>query len=196
MATEYELKFKATPEILKAVEGDYPCYWETIEMETAYYDTPTGALSAKHYTLRQRLENGISVCALKTPAGNARNEWEIPWHSVESAIGYFLAMGCPAELETIAKEGLVHICGAKFTRRAKQLHFPEGSVELALDWGHLTGGGCIRPLCELEIELKSGSPLACQLLAKELIDRFAIQPEKKSKFARAMALFKGEQDAG
>ena len=192
MATEYELTFRATPQILR---GDYPCYWETIEMETAYYDTPSGALSARRYTLRRRLENGISVCTLKTPAGEARNEWEIPCNSIEAAIGQLIAMGAPADLADLTQEGLVHICGAKFTRRAKQLHFPEGTVELALDYGHLNGSGYIHPLCELEIELKSGSPLACQLLAKELINRFALQPENKSKFARALALYKGEQNA-
>lgn len=195
MAIEYELKFRATPQILKAVEGDYPCYWETIEMETAYYDTPSASLSARRYTLRQRLENGIPVCTLKVPMGDARGEWEIKCDSMEEAIGGLIAMGAPAELAELTREGLVHICGAKFTRRAKQLHFPEGSVELALDHGHLYGSGYIRPLCEVEIELKSGSPLACQLLAKELINRFALQPEEKSKFARALALYKGEQNA-
>jgi len=195
MATEYELKFKATPQILRAVEGDYPCYWETVEMETAYYDTPSGALSARHYTLRRRLENGISVCTLKSPAGEARNEWEVRCDSIEEAVAHFPAMGCPAELEAIAREGLVHICGAKFTRRVKQLHFPEGSVELALDCGHLNGGGFLRPLCEIEIELKSGEKTACILLARELINRFGIQPEEKSKFARALALYKGERNA-
>ena len=192
MATEYELKFRATPQILRAVEADYPGFWETIQMETAYYDTPSGALSARHYTLRRRLENGNPVCTLKTPAGDARNEWELPLDSVPAAIEAFLTMGCPQDLQDLTREGLVHICGAKFTRQAKTLHFPEGSVELALDQGHLIGGGKTAPLCELEIELKSGSTQACQALAKELIDRFALAPEHKSKFARALALHKGE----
>ena len=192
MATEYELKFRATPQILRAVEADYPAYWETLEMETAYYDTPSGTLSARRYTLRMRLENGRPVCTLKTPAGDARNEWEVPCDHIEGAIETFLAMGCPADLAQLTREGLVNICGAKFTRRAKTLHFHEGTVEIALDQGHLFGGGCTAPLCELEIELKSGSTQACQLLAGELIDRFAIKPESRSKFARALALYKGE----
>ena len=192
MATEYELKYKATPEILAAVEADYPAYWKTLKMESAYYDTPSGALSARRYTLRRRLENGVSVCTLKTPAGDARGEWETDCDSIDDSIGKLLSMGAPEDLAELTREGLVHICGAEFTRRAKMLHLPEGSVELALDWGQLTGGNRNAPVCEIEIELKTGTAEACHTLARELVDRFALLPEEKSKFARALALHKGE----
>ena len=86
MATEYEWKFKANAETLSAICQAFSEPGAEISMETTYYDTPTGALSARHYTLRRRLENGQSVCTLKTPAGSARNEWEIPCDSIEEAI--------------------------------------------------------------------------------------------------------------
>ena len=74
MAIEYEWKFQATPHTLEAIQGAFDGNAVTISMETTYYDTPSGALSARHYTLRKRLENGLCVCTLKTPAGNARAE--------------------------------------------------------------------------------------------------------------------------
>ena len=192
MATEYEQKYAATPAILDAVKESFPGEWVQLQMQTAYYDTPSGALSARRYTLRRRLENGVSVCTLKTPAGDARREWETQCDSIEDAIAKLVAMGAPAHLTELTREGLAHICGAAFTRMAQTLPIPGGSVELALDRGTLLGGGKTEPLCELEVELKSGSPEVCDLFARDLAHRFALQPESKSKFARALALHKGE----
>ena len=191
MATEYELKFKATQDVLAAIDSAFPG-GVVIQMETAYYDTPTGAMSRRRYTLRRRLENGISVCTLKTPAGNARGEWEVQCEDIAAAIPKLIAMGAPAELEELAKEGFVHICGAKFTRLAKTVICPECTVEIALDQGILLGGEKTEPLCEAEVELKDGESAACDAFAKELAERFGLVTEEKSKFARALALYRGE----
>lgn len=192
MATEYELKYQATPQVLQAVEAAFSGDWMQIQMETAYYDTPSGALSRRRYTLRRRLEGGASVCTLKTPAGEARNEWETECESIEAAIPKLLAMGCPEELKQLAGEGLVHICGAKFMRLAKTVPLENCTVELALDKGELLGGGKTQPLCELEVELKAGKAEDCAVFAKALAEQFKLQPEEKSKFARALALYRGE----
>lgn len=191
MATEYELKFKATEESLSAIDAAFPGA-SAIEMETAYYDTVSGAFSRRRYTLRRRLENGISVCTLKTPAGDARGEWEVECEDIEASISKLIAMGAPADLEDLVKEGVVHICGAKFTRLAKTVTLPECTVEIALDRGVLLGGGKTEPLCEAEVELKTGDKAACDAFAKELAERFGLVSEEKSKFARALRLYKGE----
>ena len=104
MSTEYELKYSATEAVLAAIDAAYPG-GSVIEMETAYYDTPTGAMSARRYTLRRRMENGVSVCTLKTPAGNARGEWETECDTIESAIPKLMEMGAPGDLESLTKEG-------------------------------------------------------------------------------------------
>lgn len=191
MATEYELKFKASPEVLTAVDAAFPGS-SVMEMETAYYDTPTGAMSTQRYTLRRRLENGVSVCTLKTPAGDARGEWETECETIEAAIPKLIAMGAPTDLEALTKEGLVHICGAKFTRLAKTVFLPECTVEIALDQGVLLGGGKTEQLCEVEVERKAGAKAGCDAFARELAERFGLVPEEKSKFARALQLYKGE----
>lgn len=191
MATEYELKFQASEEILTAIDGAFPG-GNRMEMETAYYDTPTGALSALRYTLRRRLENGISVCTLKTPAGDARGEWEAECEDIESAIPNLIALGAPEDLAELTKEGLVHICGARFTRLAKIISLSDCTVEVALDKGVLLGGGKAEALCEAEVELKDGTKPACDAFAAELAERFGLVTEEKSKFARALRLYKGE----
>ena len=192
MATEYEWKFRATGKILSAIDGAFPEAGTKISMETTYFDTPTGQLSARHYTLRRRLENEESVCTLKTPAGYARSEYEVRCEEIGEAVRQFPAMGCPEDFAQLVQEGIIPICGAKFTRIAKTVVMPEGTVEIALDKGILLGGGREIPLCEVEVELKDGDVRFCDLFAKTLAARFGLTPEEKSKFRRALALYRGE----
>lgn len=192
MATEYEWKFGATAEILSAIDAAFSETPVEFSMETTYYDTPTGELSARHYTLRRRLENGQSVCTLKTPAGAARSEFEVRCEDISEAIPRFPSMGCPKDFSGLVQEGVIPICGAKFTRIAKTVVMPECTVELALDQGVLMGGGKEIPLCEVEVELKDGDVRFCDLFAKTLAARFGLKREDKSKFRRALALYRGE----
>ena len=192
MAVEYEIKFKATEEALLAIDRGIAGEAAVFQMETTYYDTPSGALSARFYTLRKRLENGISVCTLKAPAQQGRREWEIPCEDILEAIPKLVALGCPADLPDLVKEGIFPICGAHFTRIAKTLSLTDGTVELALDRGILFGGGREEPFCEAEVELKDGSVALCDAFAKMLATEFSLKIEKKSKFRRALSLYKGE----
>ena len=191
MGVEYELKYRADAEILKSVFTTFPARWQTISMETTYYDTPSGDLSAKRYMLRRRLENGVSVCTLKTSGeGNTRGEWEVKADSVEEAVPALCKLGCPDDLVSLCEYGLVPICGARFTRKAGEFTFLDCTVELALDEGILFAGSKEIPLCEVEVEHKSGSQSATDALGRQLADIYNLQEEKKSKFARALALYK------
>ena len=189
MGREFELKFaanEAAQEKIAAAFGDF----QTISMETTYYDTPTSTLSARHITLRRRMENGISVCTLKTPTGGiGRGEWEMECDSIEEAAPKLCKLsGWELELS----DGIVSVCGARFTRRFCTVELPQCTVEIALDEGCLLGGGREIPLCEVEVELKSGSEEAAVAFAQTLARKFDLQPEYKSKFRRALALAKGE----
>ena len=59
MGLEYEKKYRADRETLDLIDNALtePSY--RLEMETTYYDTPDGALSARKITLRRRYENGV-----------------------------------------------------------------------------------------------------------------------------------------
>ena len=63
-------------------------------------------------------------------------------------------------------------------------------MELALDQGILFSGEEEIPLCEIEVELKSGSREAADDFARQLADIYGLQPEEKSKFARALSLYR------
>ena len=88
MGVEFELKYGATRAQQAAIRQDHPAEEQIFQMETTYYDTPTGQFSARKCTLRRRLENGVSICTLKTPAGGfGRREWEVACDTIEAA-GY------------------------------------------------------------------------------------------------------------
>ena len=189
MGRELELKFTATPAILEAISCDGE-NWTTISMATTYFDTDDGALAKKKYTLRQRLENGISVCTMKTPAaGFGRGEWSLEASWSEETVKALLAA---AGEKYIPFSKLHPICGARFTRLAKTVEFSQCTVEIALDQGILSGGGQEIPLCEVEVEYKSGDEDAAIAWAQNFALQFGLQPEQYSKFYRARSLAKGE----
>ena len=141
MGREFELKYRASGEVIAAVREQYGPFTE-ISMETTYYDTPDRDIRRLRWTLRCRLENGISVCALKTPgSGFGHGEWEVYCNRIEDAIPMLLEKGAPAELSVFASAGFIPTCGARFTRLAGLIDAPACTVELALDEGFLLGGG-------------------------------------------------------
>ncbi len=189
MGREFELKFKATAQALDGIRALWQG-WEEIAMETTYFDTPDGQLSARHCTLRRRMENGVSVCTMKTPtSGFGRGEWDVQalWCE-KTAVELFTKAG----QEPISFEKLIAVCGARFTRLAKTVELAGCTVEIALDEGVLLGGGRKIPLCELEVERKGGSEAAATVWAQHLAERFGLQAEPQSKFRRASLLAKGE----
>ena len=192
MAVEFELKYNATADTLKAIARAMSGAPTAYKMQTTYYDTPSGDLSARHITLRRRMENDSSVCTLKTPADLGREEYELSCNTIEEAIPELCKLSGIKELPQLLENGVVEVCGARFIRQAWQITLPAATVELALDQGHLLGSGKELPLCEVEVELKTGDPKAATAYAMQLAIAFGLQPEKRSKFARAIALAKGE----
>ena len=179
MGREFEVKLRvpseqvldrilADPELrAMALEED-----RTLRMESTYFDTADRCLAARRWTLRRRRENDRSVVTVKTPApGRARGE---------------------SELADLVRQGLAPRCGASFTRVARMLRLPGGSLaELAADRGILTGGDRQERLLEVEVELKEGSEAEVETFAGKLCRRFGLAEEPLSKFARAARLAEG-----
>lgn len=188
MGREFELKYQASAAALEALAAAFGPF-RVISMETTYYDDPAGTLRQRRWTLRRRMENGKSVCTVKTnlPDGS-RGEWETESPDITRAIPVLIAQGAPAPLAEVAARGLVPTCGAKFTRQAALLQTADGLAELALDSGILTGGGRQLPLSEVELELKEGSDQATVALARTLARRYGLVHQPKSKLARALEL--------
>lgn len=193
MGIEFELKFRATPDKLAQIRRDVAGKEQTIHMETTYFDTPSRALSQRYLTLRCRKENGQSVCTLKTPEGErGRGEYEILCDNIQMALPELCKLSGLPELMTLTEEGVTPVCGARFARIAKTLVLDDCTVELALDEGVLFGGDREESLCEVEVELKSGSREGAYAYAMALAGLYGLQQEFTSKFRRALALTEGE----
>lgn len=192
MGQEYELKYRAAEETLRAVQARFPGDWQTIRMETTYYDTASRHLEALRCTLRRRMENGVCVCTLKTPAvDGVRGEWEVQQNTIQAAIPMLCKLSGLQSLAFLETQPVFATCGARFTRRAMTLTLPDCTVELALDIGVLTGGGREEPLRELEVELKSGSRDGADAFAASLAEAFSLEIQPQSKFRRALRLTQG-----
>ena len=192
MGKEFELKYQASPEDLAEILKEYGEFHE-ISMETHYYDTLDGSLGARRWTLRRRLENGISICGLKTPGHNLiRGEWEVENDSIEDGARAICAMDVPEGFGAMVNRGLKEVCGARFIRQAKVVPTADGTAEIALDQGVFSGGGREQPFSELEVELKSGSREAAEALAAEISEKYGLKELWISKYERALALSKGE----
>ena len=192
MGIEFELKYRATPAQQEALLARFGGQARTISMETTYYDTPDRYLSAQHITLRRRMENGVSVCTVKTPAGAAgRGEWDCLCDDIHSAIPKLFKQGAPEYLLLLTMATLEPTCGARFTRQAMDIETADFVAELAIDSGVLLGGSREEPLCEVELELKSGNADAMVTFMQYLAIRYGLVPEPHSKFRRAKALAEG-----
>lgn len=171
------------------------CESETVfKMDARYYDTADGLLRAQKAGLRLRLENGRGVCCLKCGGGvlgaqHTREEYECAAETVAAGLAALPAHGAPQALcQTLLARGVQEICQVRFTRRALLVRKGEMTAELALDCGTLSRDGRSSPLCEIELEHKSGDPAAFTALANALSDAFPLTPQPLSKLARAAAL--------
>lgn len=188
MGREFELKYRANPAQLGAILADFTGFRE-IAMETTYYDTPERTLASRRWTLRRRMENGRSICTLKTPCEEAgRLEWETECDNILSAIPELCKLGAPEELTELVSGGLDAVCGARFIRQAALIELENATLELALDRGVLRGGVRMELMAEVEVELKSGSEEAAVVFARSLAAKHGLREEHTSKFRRALAL--------
>ena len=192
MGVEFELKYKATPEVLEQLQQTLPGEAAHFEMRTTYYDTVDGQLSQRHWTLRKRMENDISVCTLKTPGSDGtRGEFEVECDLIYQAVPALCKLSGEPALAVLAAQGLQEVCGASFHRIAVTIQMDDAVAEVALDKGLLLGCGKKLPFCEVEVELKDGNPETVVAYGKSLADRFCLANESQSKFRRAFILAGG-----
>lgn len=174
-------------EVAAVRQGNYTLY----DMATIYYDTEDKALSDRKWTLRLRQENFDLIATVKTPAGEdyTRGEWSCKAARIEDAVPVLVEQGAPCELAELTAGGVKPLCLARFSRRAAEVQFADGTVcELAGDVGVVAAGRNEAPICEIEVELKQGDAEVAKAFAEELCDRFGLKEEPLSKFQRAAKL--------
>ncbi len=190
MGREFELKYAAeNPSVLEDICTFLHRNVRKIPMKSTYYDTPDNALSARKWTLRLRKEGELSVVTMKTAGdGKTRGEWEYEAENLTNAAEKLVGLGAPQELSGLLQDGVRPVCGAEFLRKAVDVDLDGTLVEVALDSGRLFRGEKECPICEVEVELKSGNAEKAVEFAENLAEKFGLRVENKSKFVRAVTL--------
>ena len=192
---EIELKFACGPEdlaaVLAAAPTGEPAGDETRELISVYFDTPDLVLQKAGASLRVREHEGRRTQTLKRGRGLVREEHEEP---IEG-----LAPDPALEpLPSLLPDGatLRPAFNVRVSRRQRTFRYQTAEIELALDQGEVTGGDRQSPICEVELELKSGPPSALFALARELAAAAPLYLAFDSKSARGQALVAGGLASG
>ena len=167
-----------------------------LEMEAMYYDTADNLIARCHGGLRLRRENETRVVCLKLAAESgfggarkAREEYECTAPDIRTGIQNLPAAGAPQDIcDCLLQANLIELGLTAFTRFWFLLSYQGCTCELAFDYGKLTRNGRVGPICEMELELKSGSEADFDALAVQLQQEFDLKPQPLSKLARMMRL--------
>ena len=188
---EIELKFLCAPGELGAVlaaapDGDDD---DSRELISVYFDTPDLTLQKAGVSLRVRESKGRRVLTMKRGQGLSREEYEVAMEGDAPSAEM-------APLREILSDGdaaaLKPAFNVRVNRRQRLVRYGDAEIELALDQGEVSGGRRVSPISEVELELKSGSPVALFDLARELSKSAALYLSFDTKSARGQALVAGQ----
>jgi len=200
---EVELKFqvpaKRRREVAAAVAGRAPA--RRVRLQAAYVDTTDRLLAEHGIALRLRREGRVWVQTLKGPVGDGLSRVEhnvergaaADAPSVDPALHAALPLGARlAELLAQRPDAaLVVLFRTDILRRTRIVRTRLGSVELAFDEGSIVAGDARLPVCELEIELKAGSPAAVLATAQQWVARHGLCLDTRTKAERGDLLARG-----
>lgn len=201
---EIELKFQVQPAardgVAKAVVGRARSVAARRErLQAAYFDTADGTLAAAGIALRLRREGARWVQTLKTStpqamhrlehevvverAGRSQPPLDVKRHAGTPAYERLLAvLGDPAAVAWVER------FRTDVRRTRRRVRQRGATVELAFDEGTISAGDRRQPVCELELELVSGSPLALVDLARRWVSRHRLWLDVRSKAERGERL--------
>lgn len=197
---EVELKLELAPEDADRIAAAPPLEGvkgEPSALVSIYFDTPDEDLRSKGYALRIRRKGDRHIQTVKAEGRAAaglfvRPEWEC---DVAGGTPQLDATSGPLT-EIFAPEILAKLAPRFETRVTRTIFLPvsEGAeIELAVDVGEVVAGRHRAPLCEVELELKSGPPHALFDLARRLDDHAPLRLGVRSKSERGYTLAAGDK---
>jgi triphosphatase len=173
----------------------------TITLENTYFDTPALTLARARSAVRVRrtpdgwLQTYKTVGTSKDGLHN-RHEWEMPVKGNALEIDALLAE-CDDEpskqaLQS-ARDELIPLFTTNFSRTLWDVSIDGANIEAAIDQGEVlaevNGETRRAPICEIELELKSGDAGALRALSAELAKAIAgLRPDDISKAQRGYRL--------
>jgi triphosphatase len=201
MNNEIELKLLIAPadvrrlQRLPLLKG---CTRRTLRSQrlvSVYYDTPALDLNKHGVAVRLRRVGRRWIQTVKTAGTVAaglhdRPEWERETQGNTLDVQAILDAKLHKSLndETLL-QALRPVFTTEFTRSRRIVELPGGTiVEFALDRGEIRANGKQSPICEVELELKSGDPAQLFTFALSLQDVIPLRLENTSKAERGYRL--------
>ena len=181
--TEFELKFEVSPKNLKSVAAAM-LQGKIIRqrLQASYFDTADGALAAHGIVLRLRKEGRRWVQTAKSSTADlllrlehnaalpAQRAGAVPAIDLARHRGTPIGKAIDKALGLKANDlfpKLKLLYGTDVQRVTRLEDSGTSMVEIALDQGRVFSAGRTQLICELEVELKEGSPCDAVALARQ-----------------------------
>ncbi|WP_333005187.1 inorganic triphosphatase [Vibrio coralliilyticus] len=202
METEIELKFFVSPDFSNTLRDkisqtkvlQHSCR----ELGNTYFDTPDNWLRQHDIGLRIRRFDDVYVQTVKTSGRVVAGLHQRPEFNAEHDSNDPLLSLHPSDIWPIGKDTetlqseLTPLFSTNFTREQWLIAMPDGSqIEVAFDQGKVEAGDKEDPICEVELELKSGQTDALFTLARSFSEEGGMRLGNLSKAAKGYRLASG-----
>lgn len=176
---------------------------EKVFMKAAYFDTEDLILSKNDITFRVRMENDRIIATLKWSgksegAMHQREEINVPivdeacFISPQPSIFKESQIGLEV-IDLIGNKELESIIETKFLRSRFRVDTGNTIIEVSIDKGEIITEKGIEPILEMELEMFSGNREDLIKMGEEISQKYGLNPEEKSKYARGKNMLLGEK---
>lgn len=202
MAIETELKLRISSEHLARLKRHalfrkhQITAPQTRRLYNVYYDTPELELHKRRMALRLRRVGGRWIQTLKgggqMMAGlHQRFEWEVPVPSARLDFSGLDEVVWNEHLPQALRARLQPVFITDFYRSSRMLAWQGAVIEVCMDKGAVKTEQHSTPICELELELKSGEPAQLFDLALSILQIAPFELETVSKAEQGFNLMAG-----
>ncbi|MDG3089091.1 inorganic triphosphatase [Vibrio hannami] len=202
METEIELKFFVSPDFVDKLRekiADTKILQNSCrDLGNTYFDTPDNWLRKHDIGLRIRRFDEVFIQTVKTSGRVVAGLHQRPEYNAEHTCNEPELTLHPDDIWPEGKSlsdlqsELTPIFSTNFTREQWLVGMADGSqVEVAFDLGVVVAGDQEEPICEVELELKSGQTDALFTLARTISEDGGMRLGNLSKAARGYRLARG-----
>lgn len=188
---EIAAKIWEDEELMKIEE---PGTRETVIMNATYFDTKDMDLCKNDMAYRVRKEGDRLIASLKWGGDSdgplhKREEINIPVMDIKPNPVIFESCDIGEDLVSIIDGKELHsILDMHIERRRFRVDTESTILEISIDKGQIITENAAESVCEVEIELFSGSEDVMMKIGQAMAEKYGLTSEKRSKFYRGLVL--------